>query len=70
MAATGIHTTEPRPGTQEIDWRHSWLTSVIVDSGKLGLPKIARYGRRVEKSSLAQRLHKLHHMRATLGQPK
>ena len=67
MSATGIHTTEPRLGAEEIDWRQFWLTSVIVDSGKLGLPKTARYERRVRKSSLMQRLHKLRRMRATLA---
>ena len=66
MSATGIHTTEPRPGAEEIDWRQCWLTNVIVDSGKLGVPKTARYERRVRKPSLTQRLHKLRRMRATL----
>ena len=70
MAATGIRITEPSRGAEEIEWRHIWLRNVMIDSGKLGPPKIARYERRVRKSSLAQRLHKLHRMRATLAQPK
>ena len=70
MSATGIRTTELGRGAEEIDWRLVWLANVMIDSGKLGPPKIARYERRVRKLSLAQRLHKLHRMRATLGQPK
>jgi len=60
-------TTELRRNGDEIDWRHVWLSNVLVDSGRFGLPKIARYERRVRKPSLSQRLHKLHRMRAALG---
>jgi hypothetical protein len=58
---------ELRQNTIEIDWRHVWLSNVLVDSGRFGPPKFARYERRIRKPSLSQRLHKLHHMRATLG---
>ena len=67
MSATGIRTTEPRRGAQEIDWRHVWLTSVMVDSGEFRRPKISRYTIQTRKDSLTRRLHRLRRMRAALG---
>jgi hypothetical protein len=48
-----------------IDWRHFWLKNVMIDSGKLTPPKIAR--RELRKNALSRRLQKLHRMRAILG---
>jgi hypothetical protein len=67
MSATGILTTEPGRGAEEIDWRHVWLTSVMVDSGELRSPKIGRYTVQTRKDSLTRRLHRLRRMRAVLG---
>ena len=67
MSATGIRTTEPRRSAEEINWRHVWLTNVMIDSGKFGPPKIARHQVRTRKSSLSWRLRSLHLMRAALG---
>jgi hypothetical protein len=67
MSATAIRTTEPRRGDQEIDWRHVWLTSVMIDSGKFEPQKIARYKMLTRKDSLTRRLHRLRRMRAALG---
>jgi hypothetical protein len=63
MSATGIRTTESRRSAEEINWRHVWLTNVIIDSGK----KIARYKMQTGKDSLTRRLHRLRRMRAVLG---
>ena len=49
MSATGIRTTEPRQGAEVIDWRHVWLTNVMVDSGKFEPQKIARYKMQTRK---------------------
>jgi hypothetical protein len=67
MSSMETGSTELRQNTVEIDWRHVWLTNVMIDSGGLGPPKIARYERRARKPSLAQRLRKLHRVRAMLG---
>jgi hypothetical protein len=67
MSATGIRTTEPRQGAEVIDWRHVWLTNVMLDSGKFEPQKIARYKIQTRKDSLTRRLHRLRRMRAVLG---
>jgi hypothetical protein len=70
MSSMETGATELRQNSVEIDWRHVWLSNVLVDSGRFGLPKIARYERRVRKPSLSQRLDKLRRMRAALGPPR
>jgi tmRNA-binding protein len=70
MSSMETSATELRENTVEIDWRHVWLSNVLIDSGRFGLPKITRYARRVRKLTLSQRLHKLHRMRAALGPPR
>jgi hypothetical protein len=67
MSATLIRTTEPRRSAEEMNWRHVWLTNVMVDSGELEPQKIARYKMQTGKNSLTQRLHRLRRMRAVLG---
>ena len=51
--------------TDEIGWRHLWLTNVTVDSGRKVPTKTVRYAPR--RMSLSRRLRRLHRMRATLG---
>jgi hypothetical protein len=51
--------------TEEIDWRHVWLKSVLIDGGNLFPTKIHRHGV-ARRMSAARRLEKLHRMRATL----
>ena len=51
----------------EIDWRHFWLTNVMIDTGK---PRPARPVMRTRKESLARRLHKLRRRRSVLGPPR
>ena len=70
MSSMETGATELRQNSVEIDWRHVWLSNVLVDSGQFGLPKIARYERRVRKPSLSERLDKLRCMRAALGPPR
>jgi hypothetical protein len=67
MSATGIRTTEPRRSAKEINWRHVWLTNVMIDSGKFEPQKIARYKMQTGMGSLTRRLHRLRRMRAVLG---
>ena len=43
MSAMEIRTAEPRQSDGVVDWRHFWLTNVMIDSGKLEPRKIARY---------------------------
>ena len=66
MSATGVRTAELRR-SDEIDWRHVWLTAALIDSGKFGPPKIAPREMRFRKNFLTRRLRTLHHMRAALG---
>jgi hypothetical protein len=54
--------------TDEIAWRHVWLTNVMVDSGKKPPTRTVRYVPR--RMSLSQRLRRLHHMSSTLGPTK
>ena len=51
--------------TEEIDWRHVWLKSVLIDGGNLFPTKIHRHGV-ARRMSATRRLEKLHRMRATL----
>jgi hypothetical protein len=51
----------------EIDWRQIWLTTAMIDSGKLEPSKIARYKMQPRKDSLTRRLHRLRRMREVLG---
>ena len=67
MSRMETGTAELRRNTDEIDWRHIWLTNVMIDSGKLESPKIARYKMQTRKDSLTQRLHRLRRIRAVLG---
>ena len=67
MSATGIRTTEPHRSAEEINWRHVWLTNVMIDSGKFEPQKIARYKMETGKDSLTRRLYRLRRMRAVLG---
>ena len=67
MSVTGIRTTEPRRSAEEMNWRHVWLTNVMIDSGKFEPQKIARYKMQTGKDSLTRRLHRLRRMRAVLG---
>ena len=70
MSETEVGTAELRQSANEIDWRHVWLTNVMIDTGTLGPPKIARRKLRTGKSSFTRRLHKLRRMRAALEPPK
>jgi hypothetical protein len=47
------------PQTEEITWRHVWLKSVLIDSGKPFPTKIQRH-RVTRRMSLARRQEKLH----------
>ena len=67
MSAMEIRTAEPRQSDGVVDWRHFWLTNVMIDSGKLEPRKIARYKMLTRKDSLTRRLHRLRRMRAALG---
>ena len=66
MPETEVGTAELDRGADEINWRQVWLTNVMIDTGKLGPPKITRRKMPIKKSSLTQRLHKLRRMRALL----
>jgi hypothetical protein len=70
MSETEVGTAELRRSANEINWRHVWLTNVMIDTGKFGPPKIAHRRMPTGKSSLTRRLHKLRHMRAVLEPPK
>ena len=59
-------TTKKR--AEGLDWRHVWLKSAMIDSGKLIPGEITRYRTRARKPTLALRLHKLRRLRALLGQ--
>ena len=52
------------PGNEELVWRHFWLKSVLVDSGKPMPPR--RFRPAARKLSLQQRLRRLHRMRVAL----
>ena len=67
MSAMEIRTAEPRQSDGVVNWRHFWLTNVMIDSGKFEPQKIARYKMLTRKDSLTQRLHRLRRMRAALG---
>jgi hypothetical protein len=56
MTAIETGTAELRRRADEIDWRHFWLTNVMIDTGK---PRPARPVMRTRKESLARRLQKL-----------
>jgi hypothetical protein len=62
--------TELQRPADDIDWRHVWLTNVMIDSGKFGPQKIARHQVQTRKNSLSRRLRSLHLMRAALGPPR
>jgi hypothetical protein len=57
-------TAELRRRADEIDWRHFWLTNVMIDTGK---PRPVRSVMRARKESLTRRLHKLRRLRSVLG---
>lgn len=67
MSAMEIRTAEPRQSDGVVNWRHFWLTNVMIDSGKFEPQKIARYKMLTRKDSLTRRLHRLRRMRAALG---
>ena len=67
MSAMEIRTAEPRQSDGVVDWRHFWLTNVMIDSGKFEPQKIARDKMPTRKDSLTRRLHRLRRMRAALG---
>jgi len=67
MSAMEIRTAEPRQSDGVVDWRHFWLTNVMIDSGKFEPQRIARYNVLTRKDSLTRRLHRLRRMRAALG---
>ena len=48
--------------TEEIDWRHVWLKSVLIDAGNPFTTKIYR-PRPTKRMSATRRLEKLHRMR-------
>jgi hypothetical protein len=68
MSAMEIRAAGGRPSA-EIDWRHVWLTTVMIDSGDFGPPKIARHEMQIRKNTLTRRLRKLRRLRAVLDQP-
>jgi hypothetical protein len=41
MSETEVGTAELRRSANEINWRHVWLTNVMINTGKFGPPKIA-----------------------------
>jgi hypothetical protein len=55
--------------TEEIDWRHVWLKSALIDAGNPFPTKIYR-PRPTRRLSLTRRLEKLHRMRAALEPPR
>lgn len=55
----------PMPNTEGIAWRRVWVKSVMIDAGK-PLPTKIRRPTVTSRMSLAQRLEKLHRMRAAL----
>jgi hypothetical protein len=67
MSAMKVSTAKVRQSTDEIDWRHVWLTNVMIDSAKSRPPKVARRKPQIRKDSLTQRLQKLRRMRLVLG---
>ncbi len=67
MTETGIGSSKVNQNASHINWRHFWLTNVMIDTGKPGATKIARHDIPFRKNTLSRRLHKLHHMKATLG---
>jgi hypothetical protein len=67
MSRTETGTADLRRNADEIDWRHVWLTNVMIDSGKLESPKFAHYKMQTRKDSLTRRLHRLRRIRAALG---
>ena len=69
MASSGNGATQFHRAAQEMAWRHFWLTSVLLDSGKPPA-RLARREMPVRKDSLTRRLHKLRRMRATLDLPR
>ncbi len=64
MSAMG---TAERRSVDEIDWRHVWLSTVMIDTGKFGPPKIARHEMQIRKNSLQRRMRKLRRLKAVLG---
>lgn len=52
------------PGSEEIAWRHIWLKSVMLDSGKE--PTARRFRPTARKLTLRQRLRRLHRLREAL----
>jgi len=67
MSTTETGAAELRRNADEIDWRHVWLTTANIDSGKFEPANIARYKMQTRKDSLTRRLQKLRRMRAFLG---
>ena len=57
------------PTSDEIAWRHVWLTNVLIDAGRQNCQRIPR-PRLSRKMTLSQRLEKLHRMRAALEPPQ
>jgi len=68
MSAMEIRTAGGRRSA-EIDWRHVWLTTVMIDSGSFGPNKIARHEMQIRKNTLTRRLRKLRRLRAVHGRP-
>jgi hypothetical protein len=53
-----------RPGNEEIAWRHIWLKSVMLDSGRELASR--RFRPTARKLTLRQRLRRLHRLREVL----
>jgi hypothetical protein len=66
MAKSKIGAADSRSPENTIAWRQFWLANVITDTGRPAPIKPARPERPHRKDSLSRRLHRLHHMRATL----
>lgn len=70
MSETEVGIAGLRRSADEINWRHVWLTNVMIDTGKLGPSQIARLKMPIRRNSLTRRLHELRRMRAVLEPPK
>jgi len=67
MTPTKVHDAELPPSSDEIDWRHIWLTRGSIDAPNR--ETIAR-PKPITKMSPARRLDNLRRLRATLEPPR
>ena len=70
MTPEEIGTTEQRRSTDEITWRHVWLTNVLIDADRPSPCENFFSPRAIRRMSLARRLDKLHRFLATLEPPR